>query len=240
MILYRYFTLNHGLEALQTGRWKIGRLTELNDPLDSTPHLFSSESTLDGQLNLAEVREEFLKNISSVTALLCFSSNINEPVIWSHYAEAHNGIALGFDFSEEDYPPLEVIYSENRPRLDVFDFVKFLESVNAEKMHTQFGDKLMLAFRTKAPGWSYEREFRAFIDLKKCFLVGSHYFNAMPAKPLRQVILGERCPFSVIDMKRILKKGPNSNGADFDSYEHVEVKKCAADPSRFTLKIEDC
>jgi hypothetical protein len=238
MILYRYFRLNYALEALQTGRWKIGRLTELNDPLDCTPRVVSSGPFLDTQLKL-EMAVELIKNISTITALLCFSETISDPVIWSHYAEAHSGIALGFDFSQEDEPPLKVYYSDIRPTLDFVDMEKLLRPNIDEEMRKRLTDKLMLAYRTKAPTWEYEQEFRAFIDLEQCFLIGSHYFRNMPVKQLRQVVLGARCTFSGTDIKRILRKGPHSGNANSDSYGNVEIKKCAPDASRFTFKIED-
>ena len=45
MIVYRYFNEQFGLIALQQRLWKIGRLLELNDPLDCQPVLFRQGQT---------------------------------------------------------------------------------------------------------------------------------------------------------------------------------------------------
>ena len=45
MIVYRYFNEQFGLLALQQTQWKIGRLLDLNDPLDCQPVLFRQGQT---------------------------------------------------------------------------------------------------------------------------------------------------------------------------------------------------
>ena len=37
MLLYRYFSLQWGLDAIQKMEWNVGRMAEFNDPLDCQP-----------------------------------------------------------------------------------------------------------------------------------------------------------------------------------------------------------
>ena len=48
------------------------------------------------------VREQLWKiqaDLNAKIGLLSFSSTPREPTLWSHYAESHKGIALGFDIA---------------------------------------------------------------------------------------------------------------------------------------------
>ena len=45
VLVYRYFKEEHGLQALQEGRLKVGRLFELNDPLDCQPSFVNFPAT---------------------------------------------------------------------------------------------------------------------------------------------------------------------------------------------------
>jgi hypothetical protein len=44
--------------------------------------------------------------------LLCFAGDWSEPVMWSHYAEKHTGICLGFDVSRSAVQ--QVSYQDDR------------------------------------------------------------------------------------------------------------------------------
>src|SRR6266481_718825 len=48
--------------------------------------------------------------------------------------------------------------------------------------------------KQKSPGWSYEREYRVFIDLPSCEISRGNYFRPIPDDYLKRVILGFKCP----------------------------------------------
>jgi hypothetical protein len=147
--------------------------------------------------NEPRVHAGVLETLMNHLGVLCYSASINDPVIWSHYAERHRGVALGFEYAEPDQEPLQVRYSKHRP---ILDFKKIQGPPDAAL------DRVIEdAFMTKAESWDYEREYRHFIRLDVCTMVGAHYFKVIPIKSLREVVLGARCPLNVRDIYRVMR-----------------------------------
>src|SRR5215471_7809223 len=93
-MVYRYLNEQFGLLALQQQKWKIGRLFELNDPLDCQPTLTRADES-----KLISVSEDpYFVEIYDSIGIICYSASINDPVVWSHYADSHRGVAFGFKF----------------------------------------------------------------------------------------------------------------------------------------------
>lgn len=155
MNVYHFLSAKWGLEAISKRRLKISRMNSLNDPFE-----FIS-------LNCRE--KEFLNTLKTTIkdldlnfGLICFSANNSNPVKWSHYADRHKGICLGFDV------PIET--------LDKVDYIN--ERIeHAGNIDEQAAKKLL---RTKYKHWSYEEEYRAFIELEE--KDGEHYFSSFNEK----------------------------------------------------------
>ena len=122
MIVYRYFNEQFGLMALQQTQWKIGRLLELNDPLDCQPTLIRK-----GQALLAE-DSPFIRDTYEWLGILCYSALIDDPVIWSHYADRHRGMALGFELPTDELLKVEYPADDARAPLE-YDKLEQLASV---------------------------------------------------------------------------------------------------------------
>ncbi len=233
-LLYRYFTLTHGLEALQTGRWKIGKLTELNDPFDCYPLI---QSKLVPEAEWARIADAMVESLAQDSGLLCFSKTVTDPVLWSHYSESHMGLALGFDFSQEENV-MEVKYDKDRPRI-MFDELVALRD-RSDLVSTPQGRTLISSFATKAPSWSYEQECRVMIDFQDCTLVGRNYFRNFPQHLLREVVLGARCPMSMADIYRIIGHSAATSDARTLKYpSDTCIRQCRKNPSGFTLEFHD-
>jgi len=105
--------------------------------------------------------------------VLSFSEDPKHPLMWSHYADAHRGICIGFrrDFFSQAMP---VRYPQRVPRLDA--------GLPPET-------KRAAAFLTKRPAWAYEREWRLidFDDASR----NNPYVTLCPGV-VTQVIFGER------------------------------------------------
>jgi len=222
-IFYRYLNHTYGLDAIQKGQWKIGRVTELNDPLDCEPQLINFESTTE-----SEIKNEY----ADLFGILCYSRTINSPVLWSHYGDRHQGIALGFDYSKENWKPQEVIYCHERPTLDY----KVLENLsNTDATEDVFLRKLITdGYLTKAKGWAYEDEYRHFIALqdKDCRMEGVNYFRGIPFPNLCEIVLGINCKATENDILRILKKQANN------IKNIVSIKRCSKTKDRFDLTVK--
>ncbi len=93
MRVFHFRDTKYGLKSLKERRLKIARIMELNDPFEF----------LGVELSNRELRKAMnaRKNeLSETTGILCFSRNWRNPVQWSHYAEHHKGICMGFDVSK--------------------------------------------------------------------------------------------------------------------------------------------
>jgi hypothetical protein len=88
--------------------------------------------------------------------ILCYSAQIDDPVIWSHYADCHRGMALGFELPPDELFKVEYPVDDARARLD---YDKFEQLVRLEQDHAL---KKLIAegFAQKANGWRYEAEYR--------------------------------------------------------------------------------
>jgi len=190
-VLYRYLSAPNGLQVLQSAELKVGRMFELNDPLDCQPNIVTEAKILDDDAYLVFARR-FLSTLHDEFGLICYSSVIDDPVIWSHYADAHRGMALEFEFKN---PPQRVSYPPDnlRPQLDPGDREIWGDSLWA----------LTISFANKARSWKYEKEYREFIFLSSCRMQGPHFFYK-PNGILRRVILGVRCNLSISDVKKAL------------------------------------
>lgn len=195
MIVYRYLSEQHALDALQKRRWKIGRILELNDPLDCRPVIYQNGKPLDPNAPLPEALRKAYESLG----IICYSKTVEDPVIWTHYGDRHGGIALGFEYTS--FPPHPVNYPKDnkRFRINADDLPSAYLSPKAG-LEVNLGE----AFLQKAHSWNYEQEFRHFILLSGCKMEGAHYFRELPMENLRKVVIGLHTKCSPYDIKQLL------------------------------------
>ena len=135
--VYHFVSARYGLDDLRQRRLKVALLDELNDPFD----LWAI-----AQPNpvLRQAIRATKKQLAKECGMLCFSMDWHNPLLWSHYADRHRGVALGFDVEEEKLK--KVAYVETRPVLTKIDF--------------DVADWLLF---TKFVDWQYENETRIYV-----------------------------------------------------------------------------
>ncbi len=172
MRVFHFRDTKYGLKSLKERRLKIARIMELNDPFEF----------LGAELSNRELRKAInaTKNqISETTGILCFSRNWRNPVQWSHYAEHHKGICMGFDVSKRllakvDYVGERLAYGNT---IDMAMMKKFLT--------------------TKFSHWAYEEEYRMFLPLDKNEEENGLFFCGFSNDlRLKQVIVGAQSSIS--------------------------------------------
>ena len=195
--LYRYLAAEWAMRTLETGELHVSRLAELNDPFEFRPALAYVNPVYSHELvdrTLGFLVDDFDPKIG----IVCFSEEIADPVIWSHYADSHRGIALGFDvYRDDSLWPME--YPEERPTFDVKNFPG-MTTEEAKKM-------VYRILAAKAPSWRYEREHRVFVDLASSRTEDGHYFHRIPPDCLVQVVLGIACPVNETQVSEALRAG---------------------------------
>jgi len=118
---------------------------------------------------------EFRSRIASF-GVCCFSEVWNSILMWSHYADKHQGICLGYENKgfEEQHPGVlnKVRYSTHYP------------DVRLGQIHRDFNRMLEIYLLTKSVDWRYEREWRLIITEEACR-------KRVPSQlPLKEVIFG--------------------------------------------------
>lgn len=166
--VYHFVPLCHGLGDLCHRRLKIAQIDDLNDPFDLWA-IAQPDPVL--RQTLRATKQQIAKN----RGMLCFSLGWHNPLLWSHYADRHRGLALGFDV---DAGMLRrVAYVAKRPVL------KRIEEETAN----------WLLF-TKYEDWRYEQEARIYTKLKDRDPETGLYFADFDKQiVLREVIAGPLC-----------------------------------------------
>jgi hypothetical protein len=94
-MLYKFRSFKYGLLALQERRLLISKLDSLNDPFESMPFDASDDY-------VRTFMEGSKRSIGKRRGVVSFSWRWSNPVLWSHYAENHQGLCLGFGISLND------------------------------------------------------------------------------------------------------------------------------------------
>jgi len=199
--IYRYLSAKRALETLESGELRVGRLSELNDPFEFMPALASINP--DAPHGLVDHHLSFLvRDFDPKWGIICFSEEIHDPVLWSHYAEKHQGIALGFDVFQDD-TLIRIKYPDVRPTFDVIGF----GSMTVDDAKSMIWDILS----SKAPSWKYEKEHRVFVDLASSRTANGQYFHKIPPDCLKQVVLGICCTTTDGEVQQALDRGKRTD-----------------------------
>jgi hypothetical protein len=191
MRVYYFTKAVHGIEAIRSRRLKIARITELNDPFEFLQVASRNPKT--------RARYQYVKRaLSEYMGLLCFSENWSNPVQWSHYADSHRGICLGFDVKPSAKMMRKIRYVKNRikPNLQAM-------KVMGEAAVAHMLDLLTLKFEH----WQYEQEHRLFVRLEeKEVETGLYFFNfgGSDTLMLREVIVGAQSQISPEEVREAL------------------------------------
>jgi hypothetical protein len=176
MRVYKFLEKNWALVALRDRRLKIARFAGLNDPFDLLP--FASPETADRRLALATT----LDDMNARAGWVCFSRTWSNPIIWTHYAEQHRGLCLGFDIPDESGQPVR--YVEQREPFPAMEGLTEPEQVAVM-------NRMLF---TKFSQWAYEDEVRVPIKLDPATETedGLYLMEFGDDLRLREVVVGIR------------------------------------------------
>lgn len=214
--LYRYLPDEAAIKTIETRRFRVSRLTDLNDPfewrfgVEGCPPEFREifEKAIEGFVELA----------SQYQGIISFSKEVTDPILWSHYANHHRGIAFEVDSSR--VPNLHKV-DYDKPRI-VLPFQRFMQMPELDQL-----ELIKNFFKQKSGSWRYEQEYRWVIHLEKCVPSGGRFDWNIPDGFITRVIIGFRSSVSEQYVRRAL---------DLNDLQNIQVAK--ARMSQNTYKIE--
>jgi hypothetical protein len=175
-----------------------------------------------------DARDDILRFMSTAFALACYSEIPDNFLMWSHYTAGHQGVVIEFNVTNQFF-----IEPEN-----LMPVVYRSERVNAtySSRGLSFIEPNIGLVRTKNLDWSYEKEWRQMFPLETCTKIHRAdgtitYFQPLPPKALKSVILGTRCQPATENVVRELIRRRD--------LRHIRLKRAVLHERDFRLKIVD-
>jgi hypothetical protein len=183
MRAYHFMEERWGLESLRRHRLKLALFEDMNDPFELLGAGFRDKCD---EATYPQLKAEMHLAIG----VLCFSRTWHDPVLWSHYADKHRGLCLGFDIPDEWAKQVKYRWTRLGPEP---------ENYQPRNDKDTFGYKLLT---TKFRHWEYEDEVRLIVQLKHAESEEQRYFlpygNALK---LREVVVGPRSSLLVTQLR---------------------------------------
>jgi hypothetical protein len=178
---YHFLSAKDALDDLRNRHLKISEIDKLNDP-------FELWCVAQSDPGLRVDMRKYKAQMSLKFGMLCFCREWHNPVLWSHYADKHRGICLGFDIPSKTIKPVK--YEARRSPL-------------SPPLTVGKADRLLY---TKYRDWKYERELRSWIELKERDPVSGLYFYGFGEEILlREIIVGPLCGIAKVEIEAALQ-----------------------------------
>lgn len=187
MQLYHFLDEEYGLQAIENQRLKVATLDNLNDPFE----LFSID--LSSSIEFRDAMRVYKSYLAETVFLVCLSKSWRSPLLWSHYADRHKGMALEFEVPEKQIE--HVKYQKSRIK------------INEAKLNNQV-DTTKRLLTTKYFEWAYEDEARIFIPSNEVVFENNlAFYRFNNVLNLKSVIFG---PLSKLKSSDIEAKLPHN------------------------------
>lgn len=174
-------------------------------------------------------RERWQQEVANLR-LLCVCEEVNNLLVWSHYADEHRGVAFQFECIKElDVPLLvakPVIYSSDAPSMAMLDeWIDSYLGLAPFLTGTELWHRLT---HTKSKVWSEEKEWRVVTAARKGEQAG---FEDTPFHPkeISKVFFG--CRISKEDKNVILSLLSGQ-------FSHVKAYQAIQHSRRYSLEFE--
>lgn len=218
--LYCYFSIEKGIQFLESLKFRLSAISDFNDPFESLfrteyPYLFLSydencdDSVIQNRIEtldkykfpntyLVSNKSKGLVNIMKSIRIGCLSETFDNVLMWGHYCRKFTGLVIKFRGSLTDWGNdlRQVEYTDSRISISTFDS-SAVGAVSEERR--------LLTLKSKL--WEYEKEWRYVKLTKDCEKDKYGYYKQMDKESIVEVIIGCRvCPKDLIKIKDIIKK----------------------------------
>lgn len=160
--------LNSTLRIRDWNKWitEICKIEKIYCPIpgDSAQNIINSLEN-----KIREKHKQYIEKNQKQIGISCFSERYDSILMWSHYAESHSGICLGY--SSECFTTRKV--GAEHPMIDALHPINYQNDLSfcIEQHRKYFDDELIpdgdeeanlpfLIALTKAKEWEYEKEWR--------------------------------------------------------------------------------
>lgn len=134
------------------------------------------------QMNTLKIIVEFYiailpQVVQRLSTVVCFSERVDSILMWSHYADNHQGFVLGYDLrpyllpNANNFGLFPVVYGEKR--YDASEFLYWLlSSLLKMPAHNQDMMSSIKMLLYKSTEWAYEKEWRLINSAQKDLFAG--------------------------------------------------------------------
>lgn len=168
MRAYHFLSAKNALDDIRNNRIRISLVDSLNDPFE----LWCSSQT---DTRVRDLLRNWKESMAKQFGILCFTKSWHNTLLWSHYADGHRGICLGFEVRDKLLKP--VSYKRERASL------RFPVDNN----------QIMDLLFTKFADWAYEEELRVWLRLEEKDASGHYFYEFDNDLKLHDIIAGPLC-----------------------------------------------
>lgn len=176
--LYKYYSFDekgHSISNLEGGKIVFNNFSKFNDPFEGVGAYNFIETEEESQFwesievdinkNLGKrMSEDHKEAINFYYRISCFTETYTNPLMWSHYANSHEGFCVGY------------LKSDVESICENLDKIKYCDNmptamVSNEKFNIY--DRFNELLYSKSTDWSYENEWRASYNITKKDILSS-------------------------------------------------------------------
>lgn len=186
--LFHFLNTKYALDALQDQKLKVSLFDNLNDPFELLAAGTNESATRD-------ILRATKKSMAKSLRLLCCSKSWNEPLLWSHYADKHKGIALILEVPDKE--AIHVEYTADRSKIDLTSLLKARDADDVLSISN-------MLLSTKYKGWKYEDEVRLLFNSGQTEVHDTLEFkNVDNALKITGCILGPLCETDSCEIRNL-------------------------------------
>lgn len=207
MRVYHYLETKWALDDMRRRRLKLSKIDDMNDP-------YEFECVRSNHAPSQWVLDNTKRASVEQYAVLCFSRSWNNILMWSHYADRHKGICLGFEVPDDKARKVEYVGNIR------------LTGDLSEVSDTEKTGIIEQLYWTKYGGWCYEEEIRVHSSREELDKETGQYFVSFSDQlVLKEVIAGARFPMSKKPIEDVLR----------GYAQDVEINKAGRSTTRFEI-----
>ena len=203
-MIYKYYkNIEFAKQAVINRHLFFSNVSTFNDPYERM-FIFKDKDT----------EQVFVSHDSKISGMVCcFSKDQRSYLMWSHYANSHSGVCIGYDFSttiieKEKDGYAKCIINGKEFVLSEVNYDVYIPSVDMKLMHSEF-DETIKAFSNKMECWKYEKEIRAIRNAKDSNII------EIPRECIKEIYYG----WYYDESREMLQKSIKENQVDIKEYK---------------------